>query len=301
MSRPVRKKILLVSGLLVALLIILSAAVYLPIVFIGGDQPFDGERAYQDVQYQVSLGPRTPGSPGHEQIQNWMQSELSEAGWSAEVQSLVFNGQPVHNIIAKHGQGSPWIILGAHYDTRFFADNDPDPSKRTQPVPGANDGASGVAVLLELARTLPKNISGEIWLVFFDAEDNGNIPGWEWIMGSSAFVEQLQGMPDAAVILDMIGDADLNIYYERNSDAAISAEIWQQAAELGYADQFIPTEKYSMLDDHTPFLRAGIPAVDVIDFDYPYWHTVADTPDKVSPESLKAVGDTMRAWLIGRQ
>jgi hypothetical protein len=75
----------------------------------------------------------------------------------------------------------------------------------------------------------------------------------------------------------------------------------RQAAELGYADQFIPTEKYSMLDDHTPFLRAGIPAVDVIDFDYPYWHTVADTPDKVSPESLKAVGDTMRAWLIGRQ
>ncbi len=99
----------------------------------------------------------------------------------------------------------------------------------------------------------------------------------------------------------MIGDADLNIYYERNSDPAISADIWSQAGELGYGEQFIPVEKYSMLDDHTPFLEAGIPAVDIIDFDYPYWHTTGDTSDKVSAASLKAVGDTIRAWLISNQ
>ncbi|MGW8250907.1 MAG: M28 family peptidase, partial [Anaerolineales bacterium] len=186
-------------------------------------------------------------------------------------------------------------------DTRFYADHDPDPALRKEPVPGANDGASGVAVLLEMARTLPENTPGETWLVFFDAEDNGNIPAWDWIMGSSAFVAQLQGMPQAAIILDMIGDADLNIYYERNSNPAIAAEIWRQASELGYAEQFIPTPKYSMLDDHSPFLAAGIPAVDIIDFDYPYWHTIADTPDKVSAASLKAVGDTVSAWLLDQE
>jgi Zn-dependent M28 family amino/carboxypeptidase len=108
-------------------------------------------------------------------------------------------------------------------------------------------------------------------------------------------------MPDAVVILDMLGDADLNIHFERSSDAVISEAIWQQAADLGYGDVFIPTPKYNILDDHLPFLRAGIPAVDIIDFDYPYWHTTADTPDKVSADSLKAVGDTIRAWLLSKQ
>lgn len=301
MSKPLYKRLLFISVLLLALIAVLTAAIYFPIVFIPGDQTFDGQRAYRDVHYQVSLGPRTPGSPGHDQIQTWIKDELDSAGWAVETQSTEYMGQPVHNIIAKRGQGNPWIIVGAHYDTRFYADHDPDPALRMQPVPGANDGASGVAVLLELARTLPESTPGEIWLVFFDAEDNGNIPGWDWIMGSSAFVAQLQGKPQAAVILDMIGDADLNIYYERNSDPVISAEIWQQASELGYGAQFIPSPKYSMLDDHTPFLAAGIPAVDIIDFDYPYWHTIADTPDKVSAASLQAVGDTMRAWLLGQE
>jgi hypothetical protein len=95
----------------------------------------------------------------------------------------------------------------------------------------------------------------------------------------------------------MLGDADLNIHYERNSDPVLSAQIWQKAAELGYEEYFIPTPKYSILDDHTPFLNAGITAVDIIDFDYPYHHTIEDTPDKVSADSLKAVGDTVRAWL----
>jgi Zn-dependent M28 family amino/carboxypeptidase len=147
---------------------------------------------------------------------------------------------------------------------------------------------------------MPENVRRHVWLVFFDAEDNGNIAGWDWILGSKAFVEQLDGKPDAAVIVDMVGDKDLNIYMEQNSDLTLSAEIWSQAAQLGYSQQFIPSPKYRMLDDHTPFLNAGIPAVDIIDFDYPYWHTSADTPDKVSAESLQAVGDTLLAWTIHR-
>ncbi|HPO57766.1 MAG TPA: M28 family peptidase [Anaerolineaceae bacterium] len=258
---------------------------------------FSGERAYMDVDYQVSLGPRTPGSEAHEQAVGWMMSELEAAGWQVEPQPATMMDHPITNVIAKRGSGDQWIVLGAHYDSRFFASEDDDPELRSQPVPGANDGASGVAVLLELARVLPEIPGQEIWLVMFDAEDQGNIEGWDWILGSYAFVDSLNEAPDAAVIVDMIGDADLNIYRERNSNAALMDEIWAVAAELGYKEQFIPEYKYSILDDHMPFLQKGIPAVDLIDFDYPYWHTTSDTADKVSPASLEAVGRTLFHWL----
>ena len=262
-------------------------------------QIFDGDRAYADVQAQVDMGPRTPGSEGHAKVREWMRAELESAGWVVEVQETERMGHPIYNIIAKRNDEAPQVILAAHYDTRLAADQDPDESKRTEPVPGANDGASGVAVLLELARTLPKDTE-PIWLVFFDAEDNGNIDGWDWLLGSRAFVEEVPVQPQAVVVLDMIGDADLNIFLEQNSNPTLSAEIWSKAAELGYEDKFIQTRKYSMLDDHTPFLEKGIPAVDIIDFDYPYWHTTEDTPDKVSAESLSAVGNTLWHWISER-
>jgi glutaminyl-peptide cyclotransferase len=230
-----------------------------------------------------------------------------------EIQESMFQGQPVRNIIGKWGQGDPWVVLGAHYDSRLVADHDPDPQKQYQPVPGANDGASGVAVLLELARTLPDQLTGtgpiinspsaspprasQIWLVFFDSEDNGKLPGWDWILGSRAFVQNLVEKPAAAVIVDMIGDKELNIFQEKNSDPELNQEIWAQAAALGYAQQFIAVPNKAILDDHAPFLEAGIPAADLIDFDYAYWHTTADTIDKVSPISLIAVGDTLTAWI----
>jgi glutaminyl-peptide cyclotransferase len=100
--------------------------------------------------------------------------------------------------------------------------------------------------------------------------------------------------------VDMIGDADLNIYLEKNSNVPIRTEIWSTAEKLGYSKQFINQEKYSMEDDHTPFLEAGLPAVDLIDFDYPYWHTTQDTPDKVSAESLGVVGKTLWKWIVGQ-
>lgn len=258
---------------------------------------FDGVRALADVQTQVDFGPRIPGSEGHAKIREWMRIELESAGWQVEVHESERMGHPIYNIIAKRNDDDPQIILGAHYDTRMIADYDPDPAKRDQPVPGANDGGSGVAVLLEMARTLPKD-SAPVWLVFFDTEDNGRIEGWDWILGSRAFAEEIPVQPEAVVIVDMIGDANLNIHLEKNSNVAIRTEIWAVAERLGYSEQFINTEKFSMLDDHTPFLEAGIPAVDLIDFDYPYWHTTEDTPDKVSAESLKAVGDTLLTWIM---
>ena len=261
-----------------------------------GPVEFDGSRALADAEAQVAFGPRTPGSEGHAKVQAWMRAELESAGWIVEVQSSQMLGHPVENLIANRSDAAPQIILGAHYDTRFFADNDPNLALRSEPMPGANDGASGVAVLLGLARSLPAD-GVPVWLVFFDSEDNGRIDGWDWILGSRAFVKQNPVTPRAVVVVDMVGDADLNLYLEQNSNVAIRNEIWSVAAQLGYGKQFIATPKFSMEDDHTPFLEAGIPAVDIIDFDYPYWHTTQDTPDKLSAESLKAVGETLLTWL----
>ncbi len=257
---------------------------------------FNGQHAYADVQTQVAFGERVPGTEGHAKVQEWMRTELESAGWQVEIQTSESMGHPVENLIAKRGDKLPQIVIGAHYDSRMFADHDPDPANHTHPMPGANDGASGVAILLELARSLPKD-TVPVWLVFFDAEDNGNIEGWDWILGSREFVKNNPIQPQAVIVVDMIGDADLNIYKERNSNPELTEEIWATAKSLGYQNKFIPSYKYSMEDDHTPFLEAGLPAVDIIDFDYPHWHTTQDTPDKVSAESLETVGKTLWTWV----
>jgi Zn-dependent M28 family amino/carboxypeptidase len=258
---------------------------------------FDGQRAYTDVETQVAFGARHPETEGHEKIRAWIENEIVDAGWQLEVQVSESMGHPIYNLIAKNSPEPAQIIIGAHYDSRMFADNDPDPANHSQPVPAANDGGSGVAVLLELARSLPDN-TVPVWLVFFDAEDNGRIEGWDWILGSREFVKNNPIQPRAVIVVDMIGDADLNIYRERNSNVELTDQIWATAKSLGYEKQFIDEYKHSMLDDHTPFLEAGIPAVDIIDFDYPYWHTIQDTPDKVSAQSLEAVGETLRIWIM---
>ena len=265
------------------------------------DGVFDSSRAYQDVVFQVDLGPRVPGEEAHKLIIEWMDSELTSNDWAVEQQEINYKGKKITNIIAKRDEGTGYILLGAHYDSRIYADRDPDPSARIESVPGANDGASGVAVLMELARILPEDLRIPIRLVFFDAEDNGGIADWEWIMGSHAFVENYDVMPEMAVIIDMIGDEDLNVYYENNSDPYIMERIWQQAFELGYEAIFINEYRHSVLDDHTPFIQIGIPAVDIIDLDYPYLHTTEDTADKVSEESLEAVGNTLLNWILSIQ
>lgn len=258
---------------------------------------FDGQRAYQDIAHQLSLGPRSPGSEGHQAVIRWITQELKSSGWQVDQQSVQIDGNTVHNLIAHQGQLQPQIIFGAHYDTRLWADQDPDPALRRHPVPGANDGASGVAVLLEMARVMPPEERANTWLVFFDAEDQGRIEGQDWIRGSTAFVQHMQFIPQAVIIIDMIGDKNLDIYLEKNSDPALAAQVWEHAASLGYTQSFIPELRHSILDDHTPFVQAGISAIDIIDFDYPFWHTTHDTLDQVSAQSLQTVGDTLLAWL----
>ena len=292
LSKKPRKLILILLFIAVIVIIVFTwRTVYAP------QQVFNSTRAMQDAAAQVSFGPRIPGSIGHSLAVDYITQELVKAGWQVEIQETISMGHPIRNIIAQRGNGSPWVLLGTHYDTRQISDLDPDVDRRADPVPGANDGASGVAVLLELARVLPMDTTPQVWLVFFDAEDQGNIPGWDWILGSRAYVESLQEYPDKVVIVDMIGDSDLNVYQERNSNPIITAEIWETAASLGFENHFIPEVKYSILDDHTSFLEQGIPAIVIIDFDFPYWHTTADTLDKISPDSLEMIGKTLLKWL----
>lgn len=260
-----------------------------------GEKQFDGERAYEHVLKQCAFGTRPVGSEEGRQTAAYISSELDQLGWTIEAQEFAYRGITGRNVIAARGRG-PLIILGAHYDTRSIADRDPvDP---TQPVPGANDGASGVAVLLELARTLDVAKAGvEVWLAFFDAEDQGNINGWPFSVGASYMAERLSVEPEAVVVVDMIGDAEQEIFWEKNSDAQLMRDLWTIAVDLGYGAHFLPQYRYAIVDDHLPFRQRGLVAVDIIDFDYPYWHTTEDTPDKISPDSLQRVGRVLETWL----
>jgi glutaminyl-peptide cyclotransferase len=273
-------------------------AVWLSCVLLsscGAPEPlvFDGEAAYTHVMAQCDLGFRPTGSEAWQATGDYIVSYLEEQGWTVETEEFTYRDTPVRNIVGRLGEG-PIIVLGAHYDTRRSADQE----NPAVPVLGANDGASGVAVLLELARTLDQDkLQNQVWLAFFDAEDNGHLDGWEWCVGSSYMAAHLEVTPEAVVVVDMIGDADQQLYLERNSNPAVQMPLWEIAATLGYTDTFVSEYRHGMLDDHIPFAQRGIPAIDIIDFDYPYWHTTQDTPEKVSAESLGRVGRVLEVWL----
>lgn len=262
-------------------------------------EKFNVESAFNSIKTQLSFGPRYPGSLGHQLQINWMKDQLSNFGWEVELQHFEYKNTRLTNVIAKKGDLKKPILIGTHFDTRRFADRDLDLNNRNKEVLGANDGASGVAVLLEIAKIIDKNNdeNNSYWLVFFDGEDQGDIEGWDWIQGSTFFASSLEILPKAVIVIDMIGDADLMIYQEGFSHPVLQDQIWQTASRLGYEDNFIDEIKYSIIDDHKPFVDLGIPSVLLIDLDYPYWHTVNDTLDKISTDSLEKIGNLLIEWL----
>ena len=257
---------------------------------------FDGSNAINYIEKQIEFGPRIPGSDSSNAVKELIKSELESTGWLVENQNFIFDHVNLTNIIAKSSNSPPKIIIGSHYDTRVFSDNETSLSQKKIPVPGANDGASGTAVLLELGKILTKE-DLDIWFVFFDAEDQGNLENWEWSIGAQYFVNQLDSVPEYVIIIDMIGDANLEIYKEKNSTTSLVESIWYEAEKLGYKSFFIQDYKYSIIDDHLPFINKGIPTCLIIDLDYPYWHTTKDKLDKVSANSLEIIGDVLISWL----
>lgn len=269
---------------------------------------FDGSAAYGFAEQQMSLGSRTPGSTAHAEFITLAVEAFSKAGWTVQTLKGKANGQTATNLLIerpqpadRNGKNQPWVVIGAHFDSRLHANEDPDEENRTSPVPGGNDGASGVAVLYGLAVSLEKDLPVRVTLALFDLEDQGSIePYHDWCLGSkmvAKYYASLPTQPDAVVLLDMIGDPDLNVYRERNSDPALGDEIWGVAADLGYGDKLVNLEKFTIYDDHIPFIQNGMRAVDLIDFDDPEWHTLKDDIGNVSQESLQVIGEVMMAWL----
>ncbi len=264
---------------------------------------FNGTRAFTYLEGQCAFGPRPPGSSNLTACGDYIIADLEAKNWTVQTQTWTYRETQLRNIMAGAITFPEYVLL-AHYDTRPIADSDPDPLNRSKPILGANDGGSGVATLMELAEVLPEEAKDVTMLLFVDAEDSGNYDGWNWIVGSTYFVDRLnvaqQTNIKAAILLDMMGDADLQLPREGWSTDILVDAIWQIAADLNYDDIFLDTDGPAMYDDHRPFLSVGIPAVDIIDFTYPYWHTLEDTPDKCSATSLEVVGRVVEAFMEGQ-
>jgi hypothetical protein len=264
---------------------------------------FDGESAYNYLTDQCDFGPRPPGSENLTHCISYIVDTLVSFNWLVTIQNFTYKDTACANIIGMwESPATAPIILGAHFDTRPQATEDA-PENQSLPILGANDGASGTAVLLELARILPEDDRSKVELVFFDAEDSGGINGWDWIQGSTYYVSELTDQRkqsiQAMILLDMVGDANLYLPKEGTSTDSLQNAIWSLAADLGYSSTFVDYSGGSVYDDHRPFLLEGIPAVDIIQVPFPaYWHTLEDTPDKCSAESLAIVGSVIETFIV---
>ena len=260
---------------------------------------FDSNKSFEYLKKQCSFGPRPPNSNAHTKTKDYLALELKKYANSVMLQNFTCkigeNTLNLTNIIAMFGPNvDKKVILAAHWDTRPSADKESDPKKLNQPIIGANDGASGVAVLLELARAFkasPPPI--KIIMVLFDGEDYGKKTS-EMFLGSRYFARNIrpEWFPDYGILLDMIGDKNLDVYIEQNSINAapeVVNRVWKVAGDLGLKE-FHNKIGYAITDDHIELINVGIECIDLIDFDYPYWHTLQDTPDKCSPKSLGTIG-----------
>jgi len=295
--------------------IVLLALCSVPGVFLGACQAnarraetgpggFDGNRAFGYLQHQVQFGFRIPGTPAHEQEGDWLENELRARADTVivqEIRHVTRRGDTLRlrNVLARFRPAAAERVLYlAHWDTRPTADQSQNLAQQRLPVPGANDGASGVAVLLGVADALKaKAPTIGVDLLFVDGEDYGNFADTnDVLIGSRWFAaHQPAGYPPLfAVLFDMVGDKDLQIYVEGNSQAVapeVVDRVWRTANGLGYGRVFVPQVRHTLIDDHVSLQHANIHAIDVVDFDYPSWHTTEDTIDKVSAASLQIVGD----------
>jgi glutaminyl-peptide cyclotransferase len=256
---------------------------------------FDSSRAWEHLRQQVSFGPRPAGSAALAQCRQYILAQLKTAGITAredafEATTPLGRVRMINIIATIPGRRAERIAIATHYDTKLF---------REFRFVGASDGASSTAAVLELGRVLkgqPHDYTIE--LLFLDGEEavvewreGDNTYGSRHYVESSEKAGTLSSLK-ALVLLDMIGDRNLNIRRDSNSTKWLTDLVWTSARKLGYASSF-PNEETTIDDDHMPFVRAGVPSVDIIDLDYPAWHTVQDDLDHVSARSLQTVGDVV--------
>jgi hypothetical protein len=273
---------------------------------------FDGAAAFKYLEQQVGFGYRIPGTPSHAAMATWLDSMARARADTVIVQSwkhVTAKGDtlPLVNLLARFNpRAQERVLFMAHWDTRPISDRPDFKGDRTRPVPGANDGASGVALLLGVADVLKKSPAKVgVDLLFVDGEDYGDFnanPPADVLIGSRYYGQHLPPGPPPlyAILFDMIADKDLQIHQEGNSllgAPEVVELVWKVAREAGHADVFVAAPKYTLTDDHVELQKVGIRAIDVVDFDYASWHTPDDTIDKVSSQSLQTVGDVALALI----
>ncbi len=273
----------------------------------------DGQRSLEWIQTTVKLGNRYYGAPYRDLALNHLERSLKTV--SDEVERDPFQAtEPVSgirysltNLVGRtHPERNARVLLGSHFDTRLWAEKDPDEAKRNLPIDGANDGTSGLAVLLDVLRVLKKVPLQKIGLdiVFFDGEEFGRPRSKDYCQGSRHYVKgpQFQApkvKPALAIIIDMVGDETLSIRPEASSLQSapdLMKLIWSTANDLN-AKGFRFDRNVHIIDDHSPLQEVGVPAVLLIDFDYPHWHTQRDTVDKLNPQSLEETATVLLAVL----
>lgn len=273
---------------------------------------FSADSAYAYVARQVAFGPRVPNTAAHKAAGQWLASELRRHGAGVTEQHArlrAYDGTELEalNILGRYNPTAQQrTLLVAHWDCRPWADQDPDPAKRKQPVDGANDGASGTGVLLEIARQLNRQAPAQgVDILFVDAEDWGAENNEEsWALGARHFVSHMpEGYrPDQVILLDMVGGRGAVFsreYFSEQSAPALAERVWATAAALGHGRMFVNRMGSAVTDDHVQFIEAGIPAIDIIEYNprnggfNPTWHTTSDTMDNIDPATLAAVGETV--------
>jgi Zn-dependent M28 family amino/carboxypeptidase len=275
---------------------------------------FSGEAALAYTRQAMNFGTRVPGSEGHRRAGDWIVAQMRERADTVIVQEwahVTADGDtlPMRNILARfRPDAAERVLYLTHWDTRPVSESDSDPDRRQLPLPGANDGTSGIGLFLALGDVLkrtPPSVGVDI--LFVDGEDYGNFDENEDVfIGSRYFANNLPSpgyRPIFGVLWDMIADRELNIYQEPNSvDAApeVVSRVWETARKLGYDQYFIPQRGgVAINDDHIPLIEKGLRVIDVIDFDYgpgnAYHHTQQDTIDKLSARSFQIVGDVATA------
>ncbi|MDP1859287.1 MAG: M28 family peptidase [Gemmatimonadaceae bacterium] len=277
--------------------------------------PFSGEQALAYVKAQLDFGPRVPGGEAHRKTGDWivqMMKARADTVIEQRWDHTAADGKvlPLRNVFARfRPEATERVLYVTHWDTRPRSDNARDPEQKLLPVPGANDGASGTAMLIALGDVLKQTPPAVgVDFLFVDGEDYGEFgpPEVDVLLGAKHFAEfplVANYTPLFGVLWDMIGDRDLKFEKEANSmreAPEVVARVWEQANALGYGSVFVPTEGIGITDDHIPLLKVGIRVIDVIDLDFKWHHTPEDTIDKISAASLKIVGDVALALVTAR-